>query len=395
MISLEEIKRKSNEYGVPISVIEKDYVNSWFLKAIYSFPSLVQNLILKGGNSIRKAYFSDTRFSNDLDFTAIDISHDNFFRDYIGKISEIVENEGGIIIDHDKTNIDKKDTSHGMDKAFDIRYYFVGIEGNTRLTLKIKFDVSDYERIFLPTQNCKLNHIYSDNGVFSNLEIKAYSIEEIIAEKLRSWIQRTNPHDLFDIVKIIQKEIIPISRANVISTFFKKSIYKEVPLAGKEELLSPIKFSHIESAWSKGIVCSDDNFISFDTAKELFTIFVNSLFRPEVLTSIGLSSTADVITTSDVKSIYDIGSGNREAIIKAGKSMHLITMKYKDVDRIIEPYSFKYRVTNKGVGSEYFYGFDRTQDETRKPSIKSFLLHKIQSVSIMSELFIPQWDVEF
>lgn len=41
------------------------------MDAIFSIPECRDNLIFKGGTCLRKCYFEDYRFSEDLDFTAI------------------------------------------------------------------------------------------------------------------------------------------------------------------------------------------------------------------------------------------------------------------------------------------------------------------------------------
>lgn len=40
-----------------------------FISAIFSIPECKENLIFKGGTCLRKCYFSNYRFSEDLDFT--------------------------------------------------------------------------------------------------------------------------------------------------------------------------------------------------------------------------------------------------------------------------------------------------------------------------------------
>ena len=49
--------------------IEKDYVISWVTYGIANNPFLKENLIFKGGTVLKKAYFPDYRFSEDLDTT--------------------------------------------------------------------------------------------------------------------------------------------------------------------------------------------------------------------------------------------------------------------------------------------------------------------------------------
>jgi predicted nucleotidyltransferase component of viral defense system len=64
-----EIEEKAREFGINPADVEKDYVYGWILSAIQTQSSLSDQLILKGGNALRKAYLPDTRFSKDLDFS--------------------------------------------------------------------------------------------------------------------------------------------------------------------------------------------------------------------------------------------------------------------------------------------------------------------------------------
>jgi len=70
MITKDEIDKKAKEYNINPSDVEKDYVFGWLLNALYSQSSLSNQLVLKGGNGLRKAYLPNTRFSKDLDFFA-------------------------------------------------------------------------------------------------------------------------------------------------------------------------------------------------------------------------------------------------------------------------------------------------------------------------------------
>ena len=76
MIDREEIDQKADEFEINSSNVQRDYVFGWLLFAIYNNDYLKKLLILKGGNCFRKAYFPNTRFSSDLDFSteqAIDL----------------------------------------------------------------------------------------------------------------------------------------------------------------------------------------------------------------------------------------------------------------------------------------------------------------------------------
>ena len=75
MISRYEIEQKGEEFGIHVANVQRDYVFGWLLVAIFDDTDLKNILIFKGGNCFRKAYFPNTQFSADLDFsteTAID-----------------------------------------------------------------------------------------------------------------------------------------------------------------------------------------------------------------------------------------------------------------------------------------------------------------------------------
>lgn len=384
VISETEVKSISRDDGVPLANVEKDYVMGWLLWGIYNMPNMANNLVLKGGNCLRKVYFPDTRFSDDLDFAAYQLRTEDIFHGQLQDLCELVGQTSGIHFDIDRTRVDKKDTPDGEKVALDGRVYFKGFAGDASLTMRVKFDVSEFERIVLPVQEHELIHSYSDADQCL-ARVQTYSLEEVLAEKLRSWIQRTRSRDLFDVVAIASSQSIPISKRNVLATFFQKTIFQDMPMAGKEEMLFDSKFDAIAPTWSETIICPSRTFLVARNAIRLFRDFVDALFDPELLAALGTS------TASKLARHFDFGSGFREAIIEAGRARQLITLRYSNRNREVEPYSFRYKWTKKGYGAEYFFGFDRTRGQT----IKSFFLHRIQGVSILPREFQPRWLVEF
>ncbi len=71
MIKPGEIQKNATLYGVRDAQIEKDYVLSWMLKGISQHPDLSKEIVFKGGTVLKKIYFENYRFSEDLDFTLI------------------------------------------------------------------------------------------------------------------------------------------------------------------------------------------------------------------------------------------------------------------------------------------------------------------------------------
>ena len=58
--------------GIPWEVLERDYLLSWVLAGISQTQVLQDTLVFKGGTALRKCYFGDYRFSEDLDFSALE-----------------------------------------------------------------------------------------------------------------------------------------------------------------------------------------------------------------------------------------------------------------------------------------------------------------------------------
>src|SRR3989338_5160479 len=66
MIPLAEINAAAERGKVPAETIEKDYVICWILKSL-STSTLKNDFIFYGGTAIKRIYFEDHRFSEDID----------------------------------------------------------------------------------------------------------------------------------------------------------------------------------------------------------------------------------------------------------------------------------------------------------------------------------------
>lgn len=76
MINSAEISKLAHKLGLGDRTIEKDYVLTWVLHAIANSP-LQNQMAFKGGTAIKKIYLPEYRFSEDLDFTLLDLEITN------------------------------------------------------------------------------------------------------------------------------------------------------------------------------------------------------------------------------------------------------------------------------------------------------------------------------
>jgi len=177
---------------VPTSTIERDYVQNWFLAALRPV-----NMALKGGTGIRKVYIENYRFSDDLDFTLLGPSDADTLRTAVIDAMMQVRDESGIQFEE---NIDFRQTKNGFKATTRFRI----LHRNTISPIKIDLDLTDAdsEKILLPVIERTVSHNYSDGLETS---VTSYTLEEIMAEKIRSLFQRTRSRDLYDIGQLVSR----------------------------------------------------------------------------------------------------------------------------------------------------------------------------------------------
>ncbi|RKY89342.1 CRISPR-associated protein Csx11 [candidate division KSB1 bacterium] len=185
MISTIEIRNKARESGVPETTIERDYAQNWILKNLFEIK-----MALKGGTGIRKIYVQGYRFSDDLDFTLLEKT---------GKKDIINAIENAIIKAKEDSGIEFREEIQLEENinGFTANIYFSIIKRGS-VPIKIKLDITGYhkEKVLLPIENRKIIHPYSDSF---EARINTYSLEEIVAEKVRALFERTRPRDLYDV----------------------------------------------------------------------------------------------------------------------------------------------------------------------------------------------------
>jgi predicted nucleotidyltransferase component of viral defense system len=67
-----EIEHIALQKDILKAIIDKDWVLGHLLNAFYSFEDIKNCFVFKGGTCLKKCYFGDYRFSEDLDFTLLD-----------------------------------------------------------------------------------------------------------------------------------------------------------------------------------------------------------------------------------------------------------------------------------------------------------------------------------
>ncbi len=127
MIEAKEINKVAAANRVNDRQIEKDYVLSWVLYAISKNKTLNNALVFKGGTVLKKAYFEDYRFSEDLDFTLVDesVTNEQILTEF-NKLFDFIKEEANIDLRIDE----KKWTIHETGSPQFYIDYVASLQGN-------------------------------------------------------------------------------------------------------------------------------------------------------------------------------------------------------------------------------------------------------------------------
>jgi predicted nucleotidyltransferase component of viral defense system len=195
MIKQGEIQKKARETGVRDPQIEKDYILSWILKGVAQHEQLSKAIVFKGGTVLKKIYFADYRFSEDLDFTLIDndIPNEKIF-EWFKESFEYVREEANI-------PLEIIDNNEHEDGGINFYISYVGPLGGQGNNKSVKVDISRSEKLeFKPV----MKPAFIDYSDLEDYELLCYPLEEVLVEKLRTVMQRMQARDYYDIWYLLE-----------------------------------------------------------------------------------------------------------------------------------------------------------------------------------------------
>lgn len=213
-----------NNYRYPLAVAEKDYFLAVVLQIIYN-SKLKDKLVFKGGTAIHHLYLDQLRFSEDLDFTALDTIS-------IADLEEVIK-------PFDFLEIVKYYPSKFALKVERLKFLGLLDQANS-----IKLDISFDQNLVLPATKTDYRNIF-----MVPVTVHAMAVEEICAEKLRAINERARYRDFFDLTMVLKNnnfkpekilEILnkkelrkPLSSESILSNL---EIAEEARISGAENL---------------------------------------------------------------------------------------------------------------------------------------------------------------
>jgi uncharacterized protein len=180
---------------IPEAVLERDYCLAWFLVGLSRAP-LRDRLAFKGGTALKRCYFGDYGFSEDLDFTLTGEMPFEALRQELEPVFAEAARSSDVTIRFAHEDSRSHQNSHT---------FYLSYEGPLPPTARpkeVKVDITIKEEIVFPLESRRVLRAYEEyHDLPDDAEVLAYSLAEIAAEKVVALLDvaRNEPRDLYDI----------------------------------------------------------------------------------------------------------------------------------------------------------------------------------------------------
>ena len=204
MIDYLQVQRLSLKNNISPEIIEKDYFIELVLFYFSKSSSLCENFVFRGGTALKKVYFPEYRFSEDLDFVIDSQKEIKVYQEIIIQILQKISTDYPIKID--------KRSMFGRDRLqlFIIYDIIPDIKGIKELKVDI---LRDY---YIPKHERKRLLFSYPEFENKNLILETYALESVICDKIGRILDVDDePRDLYDLwyllklnldINIIRKE---------------------------------------------------------------------------------------------------------------------------------------------------------------------------------------------
>jgi predicted nucleotidyltransferase component of viral defense system len=396
MIDRQDILEFAREVGLDPNVVEKDYVLGWMLAGISQHPQTRDSWVFKGGTCLKKCYFETYRFSEDLDFTLLDGSHLDaaFLRQLFIEITDWIYDESGIELPEAARAFEVYANPRGRNSAQGRIGYRGPMQRQADLP-RVRFDLTDDERIVLEGERRRVHHPYADDPE-DGIHVLSYPFEEVFAEKLRALAERQRPRDLYDVVHLYRREV-GVNREVVRSVLAAKCEFKGIAVPTFAALRDSPQHAELRADWEQMLAHQLAELPPFDSFwGELPSVFEwlereEAAPRRAAMGALRADVDAAWRMPAMAHSWRSEGIDAPLEIIRFAAANHLcVDLDYRDEQgrassRIVEPYSLR----RTKAGELLLYAV-RTQDGQDR----SYRVDRILGARVTRQTFTPRYAVE-
>jgi predicted nucleotidyltransferase component of viral defense system len=267
LISIGEVQRIAGALGLEPRVIDHDYALGCYLCFLGTQSTVQKKWLFKGETALRKCYFKEYRFSEDLDFTVLSVISVENLRNVLRSTNIAMQDAIGIRTDEREIVVDVIEDECGKE-SYEARIYYFGPWNYGGSPRSIRIHTNRDESLVFPTNMLSVFHQYSDREELPPVTIQVYCLEEMMAEKLRAFSgqrKQAIPHDIFDLYHL-SRNVDSIEK--VVEAFPQKCQAKGISLDAIDLDKVIARKSEYENNWRQGLeyLIPADLKVSFEVA---------------------------------------------------------------------------------------------------------------------------------
>jgi len=243
--------------SIPYWVVEKDFAISYLLAGIARTDRLSESLVLKGGTALRKYYFEDYRFSEDLDFSLRHTVHHaemgKAMDEALRAMEQLLRERGPFRVQGEPLAL--REPHPGGQEAFVVRVQF---PAQSEPLCRLKVEITADEQVLLPPERRSLLHRFPEAVEAAHW---CYPLEEIVAEKLRALLQSRSRlrargwganrvcRDYYDLWRVLsagglRKDLLP-------SLVVQKCAHRDISFESPQDFFAPMLLEAATAEWER------------------------------------------------------------------------------------------------------------------------------------------------
>jgi len=254
------IRNVARDKSVQQAIVEKDYAISYLIAAIAATKGLGDRLVLKGGTALKKLYFPEYRFSEDLDFSTHELGPlehaDQLMESVIHRMSESLNQRGPFQVVFEPLVLKLPHPKGQI--AYIVRVQF---PGQRQPFCRLKVEITIDEPILLPVEIRPVFHGFDESF---DVPVPVYSMAEIAVEKLRALLQsKVHLHergwgasrvcrDYYDLWNLLQ--LPGVASPELIPLLKRKCAIRDVSYTSPQDFISEDLLAVAKAEWQQQLL---------------------------------------------------------------------------------------------------------------------------------------------
>jgi predicted nucleotidyltransferase component of viral defense system len=260
-------------FGLPWEVLERDYLLSWLLAGIDQTSILRESLVFKAGTALKKCFFGDYPFSEDLDFSGLPgaptgKAMEAAVRDATSSAARLLNELAPVALTCERYT--EKEPHPGGQEAFAVR---AQLPWHRQPQARVIIEISVDERVLRPASRRPILHEY---GEPLEASVSVYALEEIVAEKLRAILQhieelesrgwsRSRARDYYDLWRILGAYSNQLDLTEFPTFLHEKCAVRNVRFGPPADFFQSQMLSYVEKTWEQWLSPLVPQLPSFET----------------------------------------------------------------------------------------------------------------------------------